>query len=358
MTHIPVLLKEILLQLSPQSGGVYVDATFGAGGYSKAILESADCKVYAIDRDEMVVKFYDSLNIKYPGKIKLFIEKFSNIKNILDSFEHLVEPSVISQSSSVVPQTLGSSKVDREQVHYSTFSIKLSKNWIPVSVTCMTPDRSRMTPGRSINAVDGVVFDIGASSMQLDEGNRGFSFLHDGPLDMRMGGSSQINASTFVNALREEEIANTIYNYGGERYSRKIARTIVNARKKRTIKTTFELADIVRSVLFRGKSKIDPATRTFQAIRIWVNDELGELEKGIKAASEILNKNGKLIVVTFHSLEDRIVKTFFKNLCDQGLNNCKVFSLLNKKVVKASAEEINANPRARSAKLRAIQRLS
>ncbi|MDR2548172.1 MAG: 16S rRNA (cytosine(1402)-N(4))-methyltransferase RsmH [Rickettsiales bacterium] len=338
MTHIPVLLKEMLLQLSPQSGGVYVDATFGAGGYSKAILESADCKVYAIDRDETVVKFYDDLNIKYPGKVKLFIEKFSNIKNILDSFEHLVEPSFISQSSSVVP-----AGVQKKNV------------W---SSTGITPDRSRMTPGRSINAADGVIFDVGVSSMQLDEGDRGFSFLHDGPLDMRMDGSSQINASTFVNALREEEIANTIYNYGGERYSRKIARAIVNARRKRPIKTTFELADIVRSVVFRGKSKIDPATRTFQAIRIWVNDELGELEKGIKAASEILNKNGKLIVVTFHSLEDRIVKTFFKNLCEQRSNDCKVFSLLNKKVIKASAEEINANPRACSAKLRAIQRLS
>lgn len=174
---------------------------------------------------------------------------------------------------------------------------------------------------------------------------------------MRMDNSSHINASTFVNALREEEIANIIYNYGGERYSRKIARAIVNARKKKTIKTTFELADIVRSVVFRGKSKIDPATRTFQAIRIWVNDELGELEKGIKAASEILNKNGKLIVVTFHSLEDRIVKTFFKGLCELRSTDCRTFSLLNKKVIKASTEEINANPRARSAKLRAIQRL-
>ncbi|MEY2393282.1 16S rRNA (cytosine(1402)-N(4))-methyltransferase RsmH [Wolbachia endosymbiont of Tettigetta isshikii] len=315
MTHIPVLLKEMLLQLSPQNGGVYVDATFGAGGYSKAILESADCKVCAIDRDETVVKFYDDLSVRYPNRIKLFIEKFSNIKSILSRIQ-------------IADTGIRKKKCDR------------------------------MTPDRITEGVDGVIFDVGVSSMQLDEGNRGFSFLHDDPLDMRMDGSSQINASTFVNALREEEIANTIYNYGGERYSRKIARAIVNTRKKRPIKTTFELVDIVRSVVFRGKSKIDPATRTFQAIRIWVNDELGELEKGIKAASEILNKNGKLIVVTFHSLEDRIVKTFFKNLCEQRSNDCKAFSLLNKKVIKASAEEINANPRARSAKLRAIQRLS
>ncbi|WP_353278759.1 16S rRNA (cytosine(1402)-N(4))-methyltransferase RsmH [Wolbachia endosymbiont (group B) of Longitarsus flavicornis] len=294
MTHIPVLLKEMLLQLSPHSGGIYVDATFGAGGYSKAILESADCKVYAIDRDETVTKFYDDLNVKYPDRINLFIEKFSNIKNLLDS--------------------------------------------------------------NNIKGINGIVFDVGVSSMQLDNGDRGFSFLRDGPLNMSMDKYSHMNASTFVNALREEEIANTIYNYGGERHSRKIARAIVNARKKKIIKTTFELADIVRSVVFRGKSKIDPATRTFQAIRIWVNDELGELEKGIKAASEILSENGKLIVVTFHSLEDRIVKTLFKDLCEPGPT--KTFSLLNKKVIKASVEEINANPRARSAKLRAIQRLS
>ncbi|WP_264376082.1 MULTISPECIES: 16S rRNA (cytosine(1402)-N(4))-methyltransferase RsmH [unclassified Wolbachia] len=294
MTHTPVLLKEMLFQLAPQSGGIYVDATFGAGGYSKAILKSADCKVYAIDRDETVTKFYDDLNVKYPDRINLFIEKFSNIKNLLDS--------------------------------------------------------------NNIKGINGIVFDVGVSSMQLDNGDRGFSFLRDGPLNMSMDNYSHMNASTFVNALREEEIANTIYNYGGERHSRKIARAIVNARKKKIIKTTFELADIVRSVVFRGKSKIDPATRTFQAIRIWVNDELGELEKGIKAASEILSENGKLIVVTFHSLEDRIVKTLFKDLCEPGPT--KTFSLLNKKVIKASAEEINANPRARSAKLRAIQRLS
>ncbi|WP_065106787.1 MULTISPECIES: 16S rRNA (cytosine(1402)-N(4))-methyltransferase RsmH [unclassified Wolbachia] len=293
MTHTPVLLKEMLSLLSPQDGGIYVDATFGAGGYSKAILESADCKVYAIDRDETVTKFYDDLSVKYPDRIKLFIEKFSNIKNLLDS--------------------------------------------------------------NNIEGIDGIVFDIGVSSMQLDNGDRGFSFLHDGPLDMSMDNSSYINASTFVNALREEEIANTIYNYGGEHHSCKIARAIVNARKKKNIKTTFELANIVRSVVFRGKSKIDPATRTFQAIRIWVNDELGELEKGIKAASEILSENGKLIVVTFHSLEDRIVKTFFKDLC---ATDCKTFSLLNKKVIEASIEEVSANPRSRSAKLRAIQRLS
>ncbi|MGL9732648.1 MAG: 16S rRNA (cytosine(1402)-N(4))-methyltransferase RsmH [Wolbachia sp.] len=314
MTHIPVLLKEMLLQLSPQNGGVYVDATFGAGGYSKAILESANCKVYAIDRDETVIKFYNDLITKYPNRIKLFIEKFSKIKSILNRIQ------------------MANTEIQKKKC-------------------------DRMISDKIIEGVDGVVFDIGVSSMQLNEGNRGFSFLHDGLLDMRMDCSSQINASTFVNTLREEEIANIIYNYGEERHSRKIARAIINTRRKKSIKTTFELANIVRSVIFRGKSKIDPATRTFQAIRIWVNDELGELEKGIRAASEILNKNSKLIVITFHSLEDRIIKTFFRNLCESRSADYRTFSLLNKKVIKASAEEINANPRARSAKLRAIQKL-
>ncbi|QKX01480.1 16S rRNA (cytosine(1402)-N(4))-methyltransferase RsmH [Wolbachia endosymbiont of Cruorifilaria tuberocauda] len=330
MAHIPVLLKEMLLQLSPQNGGVYVDATFGAGGYSRAILESADCKVYAIDRDETVAKFYHSLNAKYPGKIKLFLEKFSNIQTVLNSnnLKHFAESSVVPQLS-------------------STTSVLIPKKnlW------------SNNTRIISNNTVDGVVFDVGASSMQIDEGNRGFSFLHNGPLDMRMDYSSNVNASVFVNDLHEEEIANTIYSYGGERYSRKIARAIVNARKKKAISTTFQLADIVRSVVLRRKSKIDPATRTFQAIRIWVNDELKELENGIKAASEILNKDGKLIVITFHSLEDRIVKNFFKNLCNTRFTNCRKFSLLNRRVIKASSEEISTNPRARSAKLRGIQRL-
>lgn len=330
--HIPVLLKEMLSQLSPQNGGTYIDATFGAGGYSKAILESADCKVYAIDRDKTVIKFFNSLNIKYPNKIKLFIEKFSNIKTIINSTNswHFIESSTIIQK----PSSIISAEINKKKVNS-----KLSIEMIPH------------------NTVDGVVFDIGVSSMQIDEGNRGFSFLHNGPLDMRMDSSSYINASIFVNTLHEEEIANTIYNYGGERHSRKIARAIVNARKKKTINTTFELADIIRSVVFRGKNKIDPATKTFQAIRIWVNDELKELEKGIKAASEILNKNGKIIVITFHSLEDRIVKTFFKSLCEPRFTNHKIFFPLNKRVIKASIEEISTNPRARSAKLRAIQKL-
>ncbi len=287
--HTPVLLKEMLSLLAPRNGGVYVDATFGAGGYSKAILSSSDCEIYAIDRDETVIEFYNDLNAEHPNKVKLFISKFSNIKSLFDT--------------------------------------------------------------RNIN---GIVFDLGVSSMQIDEGKRGFSFMHDGPLDMRMDKFSYVNASTFINKLHEEEIADIIYNYSGERYSRRIARAIVNVRRKKHIETTFELAEIIRSVVFRGKGKIDSATRTFQAIRIWVNDELNELEKGIRAASELLDKGGRLVIISFHSLEDRIVKKFFKDLC---VIHPKKFSLLNKKVVQASEEEIKENPRSRSAKLRAIERI-
>jgi 16S rRNA (cytosine1402-N4)-methyltransferase len=215
MTHTPVLLKEMLSLLSPQDGGIYVDATFGAGGYSKAILESADCKVYEIDRDETVTKFYDDLSVRYPDRIKLFIEKFSNIKSILSS----IEPSL------VIP-VLDTGK----------------NNW----------SRAGMTS----NGVDGVAFDIGVSSMQLDNGDIGFSFLHDGPLDMSMDNSSYINASTFVNALREEGIANTIYNYGGERHSRKIARAIVSARKKKLSKLHLSLRILYVPWYFVEKAKL------------------------------------------------------------------------------------------------------
>lgn len=292
--HNPVLLQEMLSLLSPKDGEIYVDATFGAGGYSKGILNVANCEIYAIDRDETTIKFYDNLDIRYSSKIKLFIEKFSNIKSVLSN--------------------------------------------------------------NKVKNINGAVFDIGVSSMQIDTKERGFSFMHDAPLNMSMDGFSHVNALTFVNSLHEKEIADTIYNYGGERHSRRIARAIVNIRKKKIIQTTHELANIVRSVVSRGKSKIDPATRTFQAIRIWVNDELKELQRGIEAASEVLDKDGKLIVVSFHSLEDQIVKNFFKGLCESSGD--KKFVLLNKKVIKASAQEVSDNPRSRSAKLRAIHRVA
>ncbi|GHM57980.1 MAG: ribosomal RNA small subunit methyltransferase H [Candidatus Mesenet longicola] len=294
--HKPVLLQEVMSILAPKDNEIYVDATFGAGGYSRKILQLADSKVYAIDRDKSVHTFFDELNSAYPQKLELFTGKFSKMKELL------------AQSN--------------------------------------------------INYVDGVIFDIGVSSMQLADGERGFSFMHDGPLDMRMNQSSDyINAETFVNTLGEKEIADTIYKYSGERCSRRIAKAIVNARQKKTIKSTLELANIIRSVIPRGK--IDAATRTFQAIRIWVNDELGELEKGLKAASEILNTGGRLIVVSFHSLEDRIVKNYFNQLCGKNspIPTPSEFTFINKKVIRPSREETQTNPRARSAKLRAIIKL-
>ncbi len=293
--HKPVLLEEAMSILAPKNNEIYVDATFGAGGYSKRILELSDSKICAIDRDQSISTFYDELDSAYPQKIQLLIDKFSNMKKLLER--------------------------------------------------------------NNINYVDGVVFDIGVSSMQLADGERGFSFMHDGPLDMRMDQSlNYINAETFVNTMREKEIADTIYKYGGERHSRKIARAIVNVRQKKPIKSTLELAKIIRSVIPRGK--IDAATRTFQAVRIWVNDELNELEKGLKVASEMLNVGGRLIVVSFHSLEDRIVKHYFNQLCGKNsflpTVNSDKFSLINKKVIIPSTEEIQANPRARSAKLRGV----
>lgn len=295
--HKPVLLKEVMSILEPKDNEIYIDATFGAGGYSRKILQLSDSKVYAIDRDENARAFFNELNAAYPQKLQFFISKFSKMKELLVQ--------------------------------------------------------------NNVNCVDGVVFDVGVSSMQLADGERGFSFMHDGPLDMRMSQSlDYINAEIFVNTVGEKEIADTIYKYSGERYSRRIARAIVGARQKKPIKSTLELANIIRSVIPRGK--IDAATRTFQAIRIWVNDELGELEKGLKAASEILNAGGRLIVVSFHSLEDRIVKNYFNQLCVKNFpaSAPSKFALAHKKIIRPSREEMQANPRARSAKLRAIIKFS
>ncbi|AHX03635.1 16S rRNA (cytosine(1402)-N(4))-methyltransferase [Ehrlichia chaffeensis str. Heartland] len=296
--HTPVLLNEMLDILNPQDGKVYVDATFGAGGYTRAILKSANCQVYAIDQDECTNVFYEKLVNDFPGKVHFCVSKFSKIKQILH--------------------------------------------------------------GAQLKKVDGIVFDIGVSSMQLEDASRGFSFSKDGPLDMRMSTStSNVDASVFVNTAFEEEIANVIYQYGGEKYSRKIAKAIAESRKKKPIKTTGELASIVRSVISRSKNhSIDPATRTFQAIRIWVNKELEELEQGIIDSADLLNPGGKIIVVSFHSLEDRIVKVMFKSLCSGSSVISPIgFQLINKKVIRPSFEEILNNPRSRSAKLRAILKI-
>ncbi|HRJ12436.1 MAG TPA: 16S rRNA (cytosine(1402)-N(4))-methyltransferase RsmH, partial [Alphaproteobacteria bacterium] len=241
MNHTPVLLNEVIAAIAPAPGMRVVDATFGAGGYTRAIT-ARGAEVLGIDQDPHVIA-----NAEVPNGAQLAHGKFGDLANIA-------------------------------QV----------KNFTPV---------------------DGVVFDIGVSSMQLDQAERGFSFMHDGPLDMRMSQAGQ-SAADVVNSFREEDIANIIYQYGEEPQSRKIARYITRAREEVRIETTAQLAEIVARAV-RGKPGQHPATRTFQALRIYVNDELAQLQAGLEAATSILKPGGKLVVVTFHSLEDRIVKEFF-----------------------------------------------
>lgn len=305
--HLPVLLAEVLHYLAPRDGEVFVDGTFGAGGYSRAILEAAECTVFGIDRDPTVKPHADRLAADFPGRFKLLAGCFGDMEALLAA--------------------------------------------------------------EGVSRVDGVVLDIGVSSMQLDEAARGFSFQADGPLDMRMGAEGP-TAAELVNKLEAEELADIIYKYGEERHSRRIARAIVAMRAKRPFVRTRELAEVVERAIPGGAAKkggIHPATRTFQALRIMVNDELGELERGLAAAERLLGAEGRLVVVTFHSLEDRIVKNFLRvragetggasrHLPEQKPVRAPSFSLLNRKAVQASAEEAAINPRARSAKLRAARR--
>lgn len=293
--HIPVMLSEVLQYLNPQKGKVYVDATFGNGGYSEAILNSSDCKVIAIDRDPTVLPRAAELKDKYGERFEFKSGTFGSLEQI-----------------------------------------------IPLPV-------------------DGFVFDIGVSSMQLDDGSRGFSFAKEAPLDMRMS-CSGISAAQIVNTWDEKEIADVIFQFGEERKSRQIARKIVEARKTKPIETTTELANLIYSVIHKSFGMIDPATRTFQALRIAVNNELGELQKGLEAASNLLNPAGRLIVVDFHSLEDRIVKTFFNQSSgkDKGVSRYLplqdttkhvLFDFVSKSI-SPTQTECASNPRARSAKLR------
>ncbi len=307
MIHNPVMLNEMLSYLNPKDGGVYVDATFGAGGYSKAILEKANCKIYAIDRDPNVKKIVADLAEKFPGRIEFVFGCFGNIRQLLK---------------------------DKE-----------------------------------VDKIDGLVLDIGVSSMQLDNAERGFSFKQDGPLDMRMS-SVGMTAEDVVNSMKEAELADVIYEFGGEKKSRQVAKAIVTARGKNRITTTKQLADIVRSVVSAGGQKIDPATRTFQALRIYINDELGELLRALEASENLINLGGRVVVVTFHSLEDGIVKKFFRDksgvsesfsrhfiVANENKPKAQIFSLVNKKVILPSEKEINENVRARSAKMRVAERV-
>lgn len=297
--HIPVMLPEVLAALNPQNGETYIDGTFGAGGYTSAILNAADCHVTAIDRDPTAIGAGQEMVQHHAPRLVLKQGRFGDVADMVDS------------------------------------------------------------------QVDGFVLDIGVSSMQLDKAERGFSFMKDGPLDMRMGGGQ--SAAEMIATIEETDLANLIYKYGEDRQSRRIAKAIVAARQDETIKTTLRLAEIIEKAAPRKRGdKIHPATRTFQALRIAVNDELGELERALEASIEILKPGGRLVVVTFHSLEDRIVKNFLRDhtdkieaknkYADKVASPTQPFRLLTRKAVLASDEEAKVNSRARSAKLRAAVR--
>ena len=304
--HIPVMLSEVIEALDPRDGKHFIDGTFGAGGYSRGLLESARCTVLAIDRDPHSEKFARALEERFPGRLKFVLGRYAEMREI----------------------------AERE----------------------------------GIAAVDGVALDLGVSSMQLDEPERGFSFSQDGPLDMRMGGEGP-TASDLLNALPGRDLAAILSTLGEEKRARSIARAIVARRAEAPITRTAELADIVARVL--GRKHDDPkhpATRTFQALRLYLNEELLELARGLSAAEHLLKPKGRLAVVTFHSLEDRIAKRFFaarstpaprasRHLPEQGRSTfLPSFRLLNRRPLSPSKDEIRLNPRARSARLRAGER--
>lgn len=306
--HIPVLLSEVLESLKPEAENLIIDGTFGAGGYTSAILDAAPCRVLAFDRDPRAVAGAAALLSRYAGRLTLVEAPFSEMED-------------------VAREELG------DGVATAGFA-------------------------------DGVVLDIGVSSMQLDEAERGFSFQSDGPLDMRMSAAG-MSAADFVNTADEEDIANVIYQLGDEKRSRAIARGIVKRRTETPYARTLELADTILHV-FHGRRPDGkhPATRTFQALRIHINDELGELARGLSAAERILKPGGRLVVVTFHSLEDRIVKKFFaartgkepgvsRHMPLQSVKlNEPSFRFLNSRPLTPSKGELDLNPRARSARLR------
>ncbi len=300
--HIPVLGRQAIEMLAPREGGVYVDATFGAGGYSRAILDIPGSRVIGIDRDRSAISGGFDLVDRSAGRLTLVEDRFSNLAQICAA--------------------------------------------------------------HGIQGADGVVMDVGVSSMQLDEAGRGFSFRLGGPLDMRMGHDGPTAADVIAKAS-EADLANIIYIFGEERHSRAVARAIVAVRKEAPILTTRALADIVSRVVRSKPGEIHPATRTFQALRIFVNEELDELHLALSAAERVLKPGGRLAVVSFHSLEDRIVKNFLVERARVGGGSRHLpevaqaapsFAILTKRPVTPDDAEISANPRARSAKLRAAER--
>lgn len=291
--HIPVLLKPVIRCLTPEKGGVFVDGTFGAGGYTRAILKANPAvQVIAFDRDETVLPIAQKFQAEFGNRFTFIQDCFGQVAKYIKS------------------------------------------------------------------PVDGFVLDIGVSSMQIDTPERGFSFRFDGPLDMRMSASG-LSAADIVNHWPEDKLADILYRYGEEKASRKIAKAIATARP---VNTTLALVEVIHSVMPRPKDGSDSAMRSFQALRIAVNDELGELERALEASPDILKAGGRLVVVSFHSLEDRIVKEFLKEHSEktghinkyapQPLSDTGVFSVPDKKPIVADKTELDQNPRAHSAKLR------
>lgn len=303
--HVPVMLEEVLATLRPRDGANYLDATFGGGGYAAAILAAADCTLWAIDRDPDAIARGAQLAARYPGRLHLLHACFGDMLETLAA--------------------------------------------------------------RGVTTLDGVVMDLGVSSFQIDQAERGFSFRHDGPLDMRMDRSGP-SAADLVNTLPEHELTGILSDLGEERHARRVARAILRERSVAPITTTARLAEIVRGSVPRDPSGLDGATRAFQALRIAVNDELGEIERGLAAAQALLAPGGRLVVVSFHSLEDRLVKRAMVGAAGRGgtasrhdpaallLPPAPDFELLTYRALRPGHTETATNPRARSARLRGLER--
>ena len=304
MTHLPVMLGEMLDLLAPRDGGVLLDGTFGGGGYAAAVLARARCTLWAIDRDPDAIARGAALALQYPGRLHLIEGRFGDMVALLAA--------------------------------------------------------------HGVATLDGVVLDLGVSSFQLDTAERGFSFQVDGPLDMRMGRAGE-TAAGLVARLGERELADILFQLGEERHSRRIAKAIVAARATAPIETTGQLAAVIRAASFPTTPGINPATRSFQALRIHVNDELGEIERALAAAVSLLAPGGRLVVVSFHSLEDRIVKRFMLEATGRAPRPSRhvpaaahaptELTLLTRRAVRPGDSETRRNPRSRSARIRALARL-
>ncbi len=302
--HVPVLVEAVIAALAPRDDALYVDGTFGAGGYSRALLAAASCRVVAIDRDPEAVRRGRDLGAARCGRLTLIEGNFGEMERLI----------------------------------------------------------ARAAAG----PVAGLALDLGVSSIQLDTPERGFSFRFDGPLDMRMSGTGP-SAADLLATLPEDELARLIRDLGEERFARRVARAIAAARRHGLIRRTLDLAKIVRAAVPKSEPGLDAATRTFQALRIAVNDELGELDRGLEAAERLLTAGGRLAVVSFHSLEDRRVKNFLRERSGTAPRTSRhepvpreiaapSFRLLHRRPVRPAPEEIARNPRARAARLRAAER--